>query len=59
VVGVTSVIYVEDVDSVGVIVDRIADAVLAAPGSPVSLERLAEGDAHLRGSSLRGPRMNW
>ncbi len=45
-VGVTSVIDVEDVDGVGVIVDRIADAVLAAPGSPLSLERLAQGDAH-------------
>jgi hypothetical protein len=28
------VIYVEDVDGVGIIVDHIADAVLAAPGSP-------------------------
>ena len=44
-VGVTSVIYVEDVDDVGVLVDRIADAVLAAPGSPLSLEGLAQGGA--------------
>jgi hypothetical protein len=40
------VIYVEDADDVGVIVDRVADAVLAAPGSPLSLEGLAQGDAH-------------
>jgi hypothetical protein len=44
--GVTSMIYVEGVDDVGVIVDRVADAVLAAPGSPLSLEGLAQGDAH-------------
>jgi hypothetical protein len=35
------VIYVEDVDGVGVIADCIANAVLAAPGSPLSLEGLA------------------
>lgn len=40
-------IYVEDVDGVSVIVDRIADAVLAAPGSPLSLEGLAQGGADL------------
>ena len=57
-VGVTSVIYVEDVDGAGVIVDRIANAVLAASGSPVSLEGLAQGVPTLRGSSLRGLRMN-
>src|ERR1039457_7579620 len=45
-VGVTSVIYVEDVDGAGVIVDHIAIAVLAAPGSPLSLEGLAQGGAH-------------
>jgi hypothetical protein len=39
------VIYVEDVDGVGVIVDGIAAAVLAAPGSPLSLEGLAQGGA--------------
>ena len=38
-------IYVEDVDGVGVIVDGIAAAVLAAPGSPLSLEGLAQGGA--------------
>ena len=41
-IGITSVIYVEDVDGVGVFIDRIADAVLAAPGSPLSLEGLAQ-----------------
>ncbi len=44
-VGVTSVVYVEDVDDVGVLVNRIADAVLAAAGSPLSLEGLAQGGA--------------
>jgi len=57
-IGITSVIYVEDVDGVGVFIDRIADAVLAAPGSPLSLEGLAQGVPTLRGSSLSGPRMN-
>ncbi len=44
-VGVTSVIYVEDVDGVGVIVNGIPDAVLAAPGSPLSLKGLAQRGA--------------
>ena len=39
-------IYVEDVDGAGLIVDRIADAVLAAPRSPLSLEGLAQGGAN-------------
>jgi hypothetical protein len=39
------VIYVENVDYASVIVDRVADAVLATPGPPLSLEGLAEGSA--------------
>ena len=40
-------IYVEDVDDVGVIVDRITDAVLAAPGPPF-VGNLREPGLHLR-----------
>jgi hypothetical protein len=44
-VGVTSVIYVKDVNGVCVIVDCIANAVLAASGSPLSFEGLAQRGA--------------
>jgi hypothetical protein len=39
--------------AVGVIVDRIADAVLAAPGSPLPLERLAQLGELLPGAQPR------
>jgi hypothetical protein len=42
-VDVPSVIYVEDVDDPGVVVNRVTHPVFAAPGSPLPLERLAQG----------------
>ena len=38
-------IYAQNVDGAGVVIDGIADAVLAAPGSPLSFEGLAQGGA--------------
>jgi hypothetical protein len=41
-VDITSVIYVEDIDDLGIVINCVAHPVLTAPGSPLSLEGLAQ-----------------
>ncbi len=46
-VGVSTVIYVEYVDGSGVVVDAVADAILATACPPMTRERPTEGCANM------------